>query len=110
MAASNKRISIVFGGFSQPFYHPPVVKRLQDYGYGVEYKDNYAEGDVGIRLKSIVQRVVESAPDLIITADTPSSLVAKEMTQNQAKSPQHRIPIVMAICGNPEKTGLIDAT
>ena len=89
------------GGGSPSGYAPHVEALrlgLRDHGYvegrnvTIEYR--WADGRYD-RLPALARSLV----DLIITQGTPAALVAKQTTAT--------IPIVMAIVGNPDETGIV---
>ena len=93
------------GGGSPSGYAPHVEALrlgLRDHGY-VEGRDvtieyRWADGRYD-RLPALARSLVDLNVEVIITQGTPAALVAKQTTAT--------IPIVMAIVGNPDETGIV---
>lgn len=95
------------GAASAPQYASQIEamrQGLRDLGYVegknliIEYR--WAEGRYE-RLGNLAAELVRLKVDVIVTHGTPGSQAAKQATRS--------IPIVMAVVGNPEETGLIQS-
>ena len=93
------------GGGSPTGYAPHVAAMrlgLKDHGYvegkNVTLEFRWADGQYD-RLPALAAELVRLRVDLIVTQGTPAALTAKRATTT--------IPIVMAIVGNPEGTGIV---
>ena len=75
---------------------------LADHGYiegtNITLEERWADGKYD-RLPGLAADLVGLNVDLIITQGTPAAFAAKNATT--------KIPIVMAIVGNPEETGIV---
>jgi putative ABC transport system substrate-binding protein len=99
---------IGFLGGASPTGYAPLVESLRlglrDHGYveginaAIEYR--WAEGHYD-RLPALAADLVRLNVDLIVTQGTPAALAAKQATTT--------IPIVMAIVGNPDDTGIVSS-
>jgi putative tryptophan/tyrosine transport system substrate-binding protein len=93
------------GGASPSGYAPHVAALrlgLRDHGYlegkNVTLAFRWAEGKYD-RLPALAAELIRLNVDIIVTQGTPAALVAKQATTT--------VPIVMAIVGNPEETGIV---
>jgi hypothetical protein len=93
------------GGGSASGYAPHVAALrlgLRDHGYlegkNVTLAFRWAEGKYD-RLPALAAELIRLNVDIIVTQGTPAALVAKQATTT--------VPIVMAIVGNPEETGIV---
>ena len=98
------RIGFLGGGSAAGYAAHIAAMRLglQDHGY-LEGKNatlefRWAEGKYD-RLPALAAELIRLNVDIIVTQGTPAALVAKQATTT--------IPIVMAIVGNPEETGIV---
>ena len=94
----------VLGNTSGAPPYAAFVRALIELGYvegrNIAFEWRWAEGRAD-RFPDLVNELVRSKVDLIVTTSTPSSLAAKQATGS--------IPIVMAISAYPERVGLVDS-
>ena len=96
-------VGFVAGGSRQP-WHEGVSKGLRESGYvegdnlRVEYR--YANGNQS-ELSTLVSDLLQAGPQVIVAADTASIQEAVKQTTT--------VPIVMAISGDPVKSGFVDS-
>ena len=98
------RIGFLGGGSPAGYAAHVAALRLglQDHGYhegrNTTLEFRWAEGRYD-RLPALAAELIRLNVDIIVTQGTPAALVAKQATTT--------IPIVMAIVGNPEETGIV---
>jgi putative ABC transport system substrate-binding protein len=105
-AQQKKMLVIGFLGGATPsgYAHLMAALRLglRDHGYvegrSITIEERCAEGKYD-RLPALAAELVRLKVDVIITHGTPAALVAKQATTT--------IPVVMAIVGNPDETGIV---
>jgi putative tryptophan/tyrosine transport system substrate-binding protein len=96
-------VGFVAGGSRQP-WHEGVSKGLRESGYvegenlRIEYR--YANGNQA-ELSGLVAELLQENPQVIVAADTAS--IQEAVTQTST------VPIVMAISGDPVKSGFVDS-
>jgi putative ABC transport system substrate-binding protein len=99
---------IGFLGGADPIGYAPQMKALrlglQDHGYvegkNITLEERWAEGKYD-RLPALAADLVGRNVNVIVTQGTPAAIAAKQATG--------KIPIVMAIVGNPVETGIVSS-
>lgn len=103
-AGKTHRIGFLGGGSPSGYAAHVEAMRLglRDHGYvegrNVTIDFRWAEGRYD-RLNELAADLVRRNVDLIVTQGTPAALAAKRTTT--------KIPVVMAIVGNPDETGIV---
>jgi len=99
---------IGFLGGADPVGYAPQMEALrlglEEHGYvegkNITLEERWAEGRYD-RLPGLAADLVRRNVDVIVTQGTPAAFAAKRATRT--------IPIVMAIVGNPEQSGLVSS-
>jgi putative ABC transport system substrate-binding protein len=101
-AATIARIGYLGRSPANPHLHEAFLQGLRDLGYVegrnivIEYRD--AEGKIE-RLPALAAELVTLKVDVIVAADTPHALAARQATRT--------IPIVLTAAGDPVASGLV---
>jgi putative tryptophan/tyrosine transport system substrate-binding protein len=90
----------------------PFIRGLAQHGYvlgrDVEFERRASEGHVD-RLPRLLDELVASKIDVLITLGYPPALAAKQKNALQAANQKSTLPVVAFAAGDPVGTGLVDS-
>ena len=103
VAQLERRIGILSGFAEDPLVESELLRPLsqlnRDNGRNVQIDLRWGAGNID-RIKMMAKELVDSQPEIVITADTPATLAVQRETRT--------IPIIFLIVADPVGAGIVD--